>query len=241
MCGRYTLATTPEMIAGSFDIRLDNFEFLPRYNIAPTQEVLTVINEEGVRQPQMMRWGLIPFWARDTKVGSRMINARAETVADNRAFKNAFQKQRCLILADSFYEWKGIGKNKQPMRIMLRSEEPFAFAGIWETWRDKNQPDGERIFSCSIITTVPNLLVEPIHDRMPVMLPRELELDWLDTDNQDTGLLREILLPYDPGLMKAYQVSTLVNSVRNQGPDLILPPTQQPLQPLRPLRPLIEP
>ncbi len=229
MCGRYTLATTPDMIAHSFDIRLDSFEFLPRYNIAPTQDVLTVINEEGVRQTRMMRWGLIPFWARDTKVGSRMINARAETVADNRAFKNAFQKRRCLILADSFYEWKGTGKSKQPIRILLRSDEPFAFAGIWETWRDKSRPEAAPISSCSIITPVPNPRVEPIHNRMPVMLPRELEPEWLDLDNQDTGLLREILLPSDPGLMKTYEVSTLVNSARNQGPELILPLAQRPL------------
>ena len=229
MCGRYTLATTPEMIAHSFDIRLDSFEFLPRYNIAPTQDVLTVISQDGFRQARMMRWGLIPFWAKDAKVGNRMINARAESVADNRAFKNSFQKRRCLVLADSFYEWKGSGKNKQPVRILLRSEEPFAFAGIWETWRDKSRPEAEPISSCSIITTVPNLLVEPIHDRMPVMLPRELEQDWLDRDNQDTGLLREILLPYDPGLMKTYEVSTLVNSARNQGSELILPLAQRPL------------
>ena len=148
MCGRYTLATTPEMIANSFDIRLDSFEFMPRYNIAPTQEVLAVVNEKGVNHGRMMRWGLIPFWAKDAKIGSRMINARAETVADNRAFKNAFQNRRCLILADSFYEWKGIGKNKQPMRIMLRSEEPFVFAGIWETWRDKGQPEANPVHSC---------------------------------------------------------------------------------------------
>ena len=233
MCGRYTLATTQEMIDYSFDIRLDSFEFMPRYNIAPTQEVLTVISEvvngEGVRQARMMRWGLIPFWAKDIKIGSRMINARAETVADNRAFKNAFQKRRCLILADSFYEWKGTGKNKQPMRIMLRSEEPFAFAGIWETWWDKSRPEAEPSSSCSIITTAPNSLVEPIHDRMPVLLPRELEADWLDLENQDTGLLREILLPYDPGLMTAYEVSTLVNAAKNQGPELILPLAQRPL------------
>ena len=175
------------------------------------------MNEAGVKQTRMMRWGLIPFWARDTKVGARMINARGETVADNRAFKNAFQKRRCLILADSFYEWKGTGKSKQPVRILLRSEEPFAFAGIWETWRDKSRPEAESVLSCSIITTVPNLLVQPIHDRMPVMLPREMEPDWLDPDNQDTGLLREILLPYDPGLMKTYEVSTLVNSARKPG------------------------
>ena len=229
MCGRYTLATTPEMIAHSFDIRLGSFEFSPRYNIAPTQDVLTVINEEGLRQTRTMRWGLIPFWAKDSKVGSRMINARAETVADNRAFKNAFQKRRCLILADSFYEWQGAGQGKQPIRILLRSEEPFAFAGIWETWRDRSRPEAEPISSCSIITTVPNSLVDPIHDRMPVMLPRELEPDWLDMDNQDAGLLREILLPYDPGLMKTYEVSTLVNSARNQGPELILPLARHPL------------
>ena len=229
MCGRYTLATTTEMLSYSFDIRLDSFEFMPRYNIAPSQDVLTVVNDKNGRQAEMMRWGLIPFWAKDAKIGYRMINARAETVADNRAFKNAFQKRRCLILADSFYEWKGTGKNKQPMRIQLKTEEPFAFAGIWESWLDKSQGEAEPISSCSIITTVPNSLVEPIHDRMPVMLPRELEEDWLDPDYQDAALLREILLPYDPGLMKAYKVSTLVNAAKNQGPELVLPLAQRPL------------
>jgi putative SOS response-associated peptidase YedK len=134
------------------------------------------------------------------------------------------QSRRCLIPADSFYEWKKLDtENKQPMRIMLKSGEPFAFAGIWEYWKEKNNPEAEGIISCSIITTVPNSLMESIHDRMPVILSPDLYRDWLDPDNQDTGSLRELLLPYDPGLMKAYPVSTLVNSVRNKGPEVIEP------------------
>ncbi len=223
MCGRYTLATTPEMIAHSFDVRLDNFDFMPRFNIAPSQSVLTITSGNAGSQARMMRWGLIPFWAKDAKIGYKMINARGETVADSRAFKYAFQKRRCLIPADSFYEWQGSGKNRQPIRIMLKSEEPFAFAGIWETWTDKSVPDAEPVLSCSIITTVPNSLMEPIHNRMPVILPKELEEAWISPGQEDAGLLREMLLPYDPGLMKTYQVSTLVNSPKNDGPEVILP------------------
>ncbi|MFB3079434.1 MAG: SOS response-associated peptidase [Lysobacterales bacterium] len=174
MCGRYTLATTPEMIAHSFDVRLDNFDFIPRFNIAPSQSVLTICSGNAGKQARLMRWGLIPFWAKDAKIGYKMINARGETVADSRAFKYAFQKRRCLIPADSFYEWQGSGKSRQPIRIMLKSEEPFAFAGIWETWTDKSVPDAEPVLSCSIITTAPNSIIEPIHNRMPVILPKEL-------------------------------------------------------------------
>lgn len=223
MCGRYTLATTPEMIAHSFDVRLDNFDFIPRFNIAPSQSVLTISTGNAGKQARLMRWGLIPFWAKDAKIGYKMINARGETVADSRAFKYAFQKRRCLIPADSFYEWQGSGKSRQPIRIMLKSEEPFAFAGIWETWTDKSVPDAEPVLSCSIITTAPNSIIEPIHNRMPVILPKELEQDWLNPGQEDTGLLRELLLPYDPALMKTYRVSTLVNSAKNDGPELILP------------------
>ncbi|MFQ6028785.1 MAG: SOS response-associated peptidase [Dehalococcoidia bacterium] len=227
MCGRYTLALSPEMIANSFDISLDGFEFVPRYNIAPSQEVLTVTNRGEGNSAQGMRWGLVPFWAKDTKIGYKMINARAETVADNNAFKHAFRRRRCLIPADSFYEWRGTGKSKTPLRIMLKSEEPFAFAGIWETWQDKKDPTAGPLLSCSIITTVPNSLVEPIHNRMPVILPEELYAEWIDPHNEDTGALRELLLPYDPALMTAYEVSTLVNSPRNQGPEVAAPAAGQ--------------
>ena len=223
MCGRYTLTVSPEMLAYSFDVSLDGLDLVPRYNIAPSQEVLTVVNRGEGNRAQFMRWGLVPFWARDIKIGYKMINARAESVPDNNAFKHAFRRRRCLIPADSFYEWRGTGRDKTPLRIMLKSEAAFAFAGIWETWQDKADPAADSLKSCAIITTVPNALVAPIHDRMPVILPQECYADWLDPANEDTGSLRELLLPCDPELLKTYAVSTLVNSPRNQGPELVAP------------------
>jgi putative SOS response-associated peptidase YedK len=170
-----------------------------------------------------MRWGLIPFWAKDTKIGYKMINARAETIMERSSFKNAFRKRRCLVPADSFYEWRKDGKIKTPLRIMLKSEEPFAFAGLWETWKDKSEPDAPTIHSCTIITTTPNSLMESIHDRKPVILPREYYSTWVDLENEDTDELMEMLTPYDSSQMKAYEVSTLVNSPKNQGEELVMP------------------
>ena len=229
MCGRFTLSAPPEVISMCFDIETDSFDYLPAFNIAPTQNVLTVRNREHSRQSQTMRWGLIPFWAKEAKMGNKMINARSETVIENKVFKTSFQKRRCLILADSFYEWVRVSKSKQPIRILLDSEKPFAFAGIWESWKDPNDPNSETVESCSIITTRANTLIQPIHDRMPVILPRELESDWLDLDNTDTGFLREIMIPFDPALMKCYPVSQAVNSTKNEGKDLIEPIIQEPL------------
>lgn len=223
MCGRFTLTLEGSMIADWFDFEPGQLELIPRYHIAPTQEVLTVTNNGERNQPHLMRWGLIPHWAKDAKIGNRMINARAETVAERNAFKYAFRDRRCLIPADSFFEWQKAGSQTRPLRIMLKSEEPFAFAGIWESWQDRSNPDQEPVFSCSIITTVPNRLIESIHNRMPVILPRELEQAWIDPKKTDAGSLREMLLPYDPALMKAYEVSTLVNSPRNYGPEVIEP------------------
>ena len=202
MCGRFTLSAPPEVISMCFDIETDSFNYLPAFNIAPTQNVLTVRNRGNSRQAQTMRWGLIPFWAKEAKMGYKMINARSATVIENKDFKTSFQKRRCLILADSFYEWVRVSKSKQPIRILLDSEKPFAFAGIWESWKDSNDPNSETVESCSIITTRANTLIQPIHDRMPVILPRELESDWLDLDNTDTGFLREIMIPFDPVLIK---------------------------------------
>ncbi|MSQ06446.1 MAG: SOS response-associated peptidase [Dehalococcoidia bacterium] len=225
MCGRFTLTLQGSMIADWFEFEPGQIDLAPRYNIAPSQDVLTIIRRDVGNQPQFMRWGLIPFWAKDMSIGYKMINARAETVAESRAFKSAFQKRRCLIPADSFYEWQGAGKSKRPLRIMLKSEEPFAFPGIWETWKDKSNPASVPVLSCSIITTVPNSFMEPIHDRMPVILPRAMEQVWLDPGNEDLGMLREMLLPCDPGLLKAYEVSALVNSPKNYGSEVILPVT----------------
>ena len=181
----------------------------PSYNVAPTQGVLTVVAENEARRAVRMRWGLIPSWAREASVGSRMINARAETVAEKPSFRTALRRRRCLVLADGFYEWRRTSAGKRPMRITMASEEPFAFAGLWDTWRD---PQAEAVTSCTIITTEANDLLRPIHDRMPVILQRDQEDLWPDLDVREPDVLREVLTPYNSGAMKAYEVSTLVNS-----------------------------
>ena len=155
----------------------------PNYNVAPTHNVLTVIDDGEKRRGGFMRWGLIPHWAKTPSIGSRMINARAETLAQKPAYRSAFKRRRCLVLADGFYEWQKFGRTKTPMRITMESGEPFAFAGLWALWKD---PEGNTIPSCSIITAEANDLLRPIHNRMPVILPREMEQFWLDRDVQDT-------------------------------------------------------
>ena len=219
MCGRYSLATDVEGLADRFDFRPTELTFLPRFNIAPTQQVVTVINDGPENQAQLMKWGLIPFWAKDPSIGNRMINARAETVAEKPAFRQSFQKRRCLVIADGFYEWRTVGKTKVPMRIILKSGETFGFAGLWETWKS---PEGESVQSCSIITTSPNEMMEPIHNRMPVILPREAESVWLDTERVDPSTLHQLLLPYTAEAMEAYEVSQLVNSPKNDTPDVLV-------------------
>ena len=223
MCGRYTLTTDLSFLQSRFGFEVEEVPFTPRYNIAPTQEVLTVRSGDSDCRSRMMRWGLVPFWAKDLSIGNRMINARAETVVENGVFGQVFPKQRCLVIADSFYEWRKDGKSKIPMRIMLRSEKSFAFAGLWSTWRPRDSHNGETLYSCSIITTAPNLLMEPIHNRMPVILAPEAEAMWLDPTLTDTAELRELLVPYPASEMKAYEVSTLVNSARNESPDCVQP------------------
>ena len=168
----------------------------------------------------MMRWGLIPFWAKDPKIGNRMINAVGETAATKPAFRAAFKKRRCLVLADGFFEWRKDGKQKTPTYIFLRSKEPFAFAGLWETWK---AADGEVVNSCTIITTEPNEFVAPIHNRMPVILSGETEALWLDplTENSDT--LTPLLIPSPPEHLDSYEVSDVVNSPKNSGPECIEP------------------
>ncbi len=222
MCGRYSLIADLQDLARQFEFDVAGFENAPRYNVAPTQPVLTVTDREG-RQAEYMRWGLIPSWAKDASIGNRMINARGETVAQKPSFRNALQRRRCLVLADGFYEWQKVGKGKRPMRIVLKSGEPFAFAGLWESWRDSQ---GETIRSCTIVTTEANDLLRPIHERMPVILPRELEEFWLDGDVIDSAALTEVLAPYPEDPMEAFEVSTLVNKATNNGPELIVPAGQ---------------
>ncbi len=219
MCGRFSLISDLSELQLRFDFENPLTDYAPRFNISPTQDVLTVRWEDGYNIGEYMRWGLIPSWAKDMSIGNRAINARAETLAERPMFRTALRRRRCLILADGFYEWTGKGKARQPMRILMTTGEPFAFAGLWETWRD---PEGETIDSCTIVTTTPNDLMRPIHDRMPVILPPEHEAAWLEPTNQDSVALGELLTPYPPETMEAYPVSTFVNSPANDTPDIIM-------------------
>ena len=220
MCGRFSLTADLGELARRFEFEGNWNELEPNYNVAPTQNVLTVIDDGDNRRGGFMRWGLIPHWAKTPSIGSRMINARAETVAQKPAYRSAFKRRRCLVLADGFYEWQRIGKVKKPMRIVMQSGEPFAFAGLWAVWKD---PEGNTVPSCTIITTEANDLLRPIHNRMPVILPKEMEQFWLDRDVQDSAALENALTSHPSELMKTYQVSTLVNSPRNNGPEILAP------------------
>ena len=217
MCGRYTLIADIGDLAQRFKFDGTDFSYDPGYNIAPTESVLTVRNMDG-REAAFMRWGLIPFWAKDPKVGARMINARAETVAEKPAFRNAFKRRRCLVLADSYYEWQKTLTGKKPYRIIMKSGEPFAMAGLWETWRT---PQGNVVPSCTIITTAANDYLAPIHNRMPVILAQELEEMWLDPSIEESAVLAYMLVPSPDEVLDAYEVSTLVNFAGNDGPETI--------------------
>ena len=219
MCGRFSLTSEIGELQGRFEFDGAGLSHAPRYNIAPTQPVLAVTNREG-RGASYMRWGLIPSWAKDASVGNRLINARAETVAERNSFRSALVRRRCLVLADRFYEWQKVGNAKRPMRIVMKSGEPFAFTGLWDSWSDSN---GEIVRSCTIITTEANELLRPIHSRMPVILPREMESFWLDDDVQDGGALCSVLAPYPAGSMDMYEVSSLVNRSSNDSPEVIVP------------------
>ena len=220
MCGRFTLTADQDSFEDRFSLTGFDLGWVPSFNIAPTQEVLTVTNDGSENRPELMRWGLVPSWAKDPKIGNRMINARSETLAETPSFRTAFKRRRCLIPADGFYEWKREGKAKKPMLITANPGGLFAFAGLWETWK---QPDDSWLLTCAIITTSANEFMKSIHDRMPVILPRESEASWLDPEEQDTAMLSELLLPYDSDRMEAYEVSTLVNSPRNNFPEVIEP------------------
>lgn len=219
MCGRFTLFTDIEEIKDRFDIQGSfDEEYQFSYNIAPSQSVLSVINDGARNRLGYLRWGLIPFWAKDEKAGYKMINARAETIAEKASFRNAYMRKRCLIIADSFYEWKKTPERKIPMRIKLKNHAPFGMAGIWESWKS---PKGISVYSCSVITTVPNELMTSIHDRMPVILKPEDEKDWLNPTNNDPAYLQQYLKSFDSEQMEAFEVSTDVNSTKNNSSTLI--------------------
>lgn len=221
MCGRFTLTAPLDQIFERFEIEqfIQEDLFSPSYNVAPSQSVLSVINDGRKNRLGFLRWGLIPSWAKDEKIGYKLINARAETLHEKPSFRQAYRNRRCLIIADSFYEWKRDGdQSKTPMRIKLKSGGLFAMAGLWEQWKS---PDGHSIFSCSVITTEPNELVGEIHDRMPVILKPEDEKIWLDRTITNTAQLDQLLKPLDKDLMEAYEVSPLVNSPKNNSVELI--------------------
>ena len=221
MCGRFTLAITWKELREAFPGFVMPDTWAPRYNIAPSQPVPVVPND-GRKKVKFFRWGLIPPWAQDPKIGNRMINARAETVAEKPSFRTAFRQRRCLVLADGFYEWrKQPGrKTKTPMYLQLKSGEPFAFAGLWERWQ---APGADPIHSCTIITTVPNDLVKEIHNRMPVILDPQAYALWLDPAQVQPEQLDAWLKPYPALQMTAHAVSTVVNNPGNDLPACIEP------------------
>lgn len=217
MCGRFTLATPTKQVVDLFSI-LESPELKPRFNIAPTQTIAVVGQKaDGARGLTMMRWGLIPHWANDAK-GFAPINARSETLLDKPMFREPFRRRRCLIPADGFYEWKKVGKTKKPSHFRRPDRKPFAFAGIWDRW---GGPDGV-VLSCCILTTNANELVKPFHDRMPVILPVTSFDHWLDAKSSAEDLV-SLLQPAPEGELEAVAVVPLVNSVRNEGPELLEP------------------
>lgn len=223
MCGRYSLTQGVEVLQLRFAFMEEDFDLKPRYNIAPSQNAPVVMVEGEGRRLRMMRWGLVPSWAKEASIGNRMINARSETVAEKPSFRKSLKQRRCLVLADGFYEWRapkeGKGR-KTPMRILLKSQEPFAFAGLWDSWKD---PDGEELLSFTIITTQANDLVKGIHERMPVILAPEEEEVWLNAGSGETERLLSLLDPYPEKEMKVYEVSAAVNFPANDRPECIEP------------------
>lgn len=210
MCGRFTLVNVAELFA-RFQLEEQSYHLSSRYNIAPSQEIPVIIRNNGVNQLALCKWGLIPRWSKDPAWGAKLINARAETLEIKPSFKHSFQKRRCLIPADSFFEWKKEGNRKVPYRFLLKRGELFAFAGLWDQWTG---PDGQEIKSCTIITTTANALVGTVHSRMPVILKKEEEKLWLDERLTDSARLKSLLKPYPAELMQAYEVEPVVNSAK---------------------------
>lgn len=226
MCGRMTSTTSAEKLAEHFDaetVTPEASELPARYNVAPTQEILVIAEHKGSRRLGTMRWGLVPFFAKDPSGAARMINARAEAVAEKPSYRNAFLRRRCLIPADGFYEWKKLGgsKTKQPWYFEASSGEVLALAGLWELWRDPSVGNADPIVSCTIITAEANGDIGQVHDRMPLVLPRDEWAEWLDRDNHDGDGLQALLRPPRLGLLVGHPVSDRVNSVRNDDSSLI--------------------
>jgi putative SOS response-associated peptidase YedK len=194
-------------------------EISPRTNIAPGQQILTVVSEDGNRVGKTMKWGLVPSWSKEPKIGYKMINARAEGIESKPSFKNAFKRRRTLIPSSGFYEWQKTEDGKQPYRFVLKNKKPFAFAGLWESWNNGDSP----LVTCTIITTIPNEVTAPIHDRSPVILHEDVYDKWLDPTLDDIEFLKSLLVPYPAEEMERYPVSTIVNSVKNNHAEIITP------------------
>ncbi|RKU36968.1 hypothetical protein C6496_11430 [Candidatus Poribacteria bacterium] len=222
MCGRFTLASDAETLQQVFFDFEVPMNLSPRYNISPTQDIAAVPNTRE-KQTDFFHWGLIPSWAKDPKIGNRMINARSETLVEKPSFRNAYKRRRCLVLADGYYEWQKIPgeRAKQPVYIRLKSQKPFAVAGLWEVWQAKDMD--EPLKSCTIITCPPNTFLEEIHHRMPVILPADAYAQWLSPDEQSADALQPLLTAYPGEEMEAYPVSRFVNRPTNDSPECIAP------------------
>ncbi len=231
MCGRFVAATPPDRLAAYFGAEPPppGRRVPPRYNVAPTSEVLAVVVGEGRRRLDLFHWGLVPSWARDPSIGNRMINARAESLATKPAFRRVFARRRCLVPVDGFYEWTASPgrRRRQPFYIHRVDDEPLALAGLWDLWRDPHHTDaGGRpleLHSLTIVTGEPNEVVAPVHDRMPVILAPSAWEAWLDPDEHDTDRLGRLLRPAPSELLTAHPVSPEVNDARRDGPHLIEP------------------
>ncbi len=218
MCGRFSITKEEKLIEERFGASFYTDDLIKRYNAAPSQN-LPVIASEEPDKIHLFRWGLIPFWAKDNKIGYKMINARSETILESKVYAPAFKYKRCLVPADGFYEWKKVGKSKVPIRFRRKDDGLFAFAGIYSEW--KPNPD-EHVHSFSILTTQPNEIVQSVHDRMPVILLPEFEKAWLDKNTAQKDLL-SMLIPYPTELIDGYEVSDLVNKPANDFPEIIEP------------------
>jgi putative SOS response-associated peptidase YedK len=222
MCGRFILKTPFSELVRLYNLT-NSVNLAPRYNVAPTQDVAVVRSsaEQG-RTLAMVRWGLVPWWAKDLKMGASMINAQGETIATKPAFREAFQSRRCIVPADGFYEWKKLdAKRRQPYAIMPRDGGLFSFAGLWERWRDR--ASGETVQSCTIVTTQPNELCAPIHNRMPAILPQGAWGQWLGEKPASSNELLALLSSYPAEAMTAFAIGPRVGKVNNEGPELIEP------------------
>jgi putative SOS response-associated peptidase YedK len=228
MCGRFRLSRRKQIVEEHFSVSGEE-DWVPRYNIAPTQPVVVIRQnpKEPIRELSLMRWGLIPSWAKDSSAAARMINARSETAGTKPAFRDALKSRRCLVPADGFYEWVRAGKTKQPYCFEINEGELFGFAGLWDRWKDAS---GNTVETCSILTTTPNAVTSAVHDRMPVILDPDAYNLWLDSGMKDVSAVSDLLKPYDARLMRCFPVSTRINSVVNDDQECCAPVELAPIQ-----------